>query len=288
MKIAQIVSSFLIIACLIYIFSHRDHNTSSQKILSYPAKVERVSIESDSSESERVNAIEENIEIGWGNQDFDTVNDSFENWMEFDPEEALSYVARMEYPMEPLQFSSQIKAYLETLSPLQAMERSLKLRNDDLQESVTADLFSKWLKDDFKSSKSWLLENSEKSFVLILAERMGRLGNLGEPKEALEWIFEIPEDELRSKLVKGVVLRWLRVDGSEAVAHLNSLPASPDFDESATDYATELSEKNPVIAMVWANTIENENLRSMVVSQIQLGWNEDLEKEYQELLETGE
>jgi len=291
MKTLILLSSFSILAVLIYFSTQWDDDAVPKENSSDQSKATRILSDRSASEVKRGKAkhpqdIENNIQAEWKAENFDAVNDSFGNWIEFDPDGALSYVARMEYPMEPLQFSSEIKAYLETLSPGQAMTQSLKLSNDhNLQESVTADLFTKWLKDDFKSSQAWLLENSEQPFVPALAERMGRLGNLGKPEEALEWIVKIPEGELRSKLVMGVVLRWLRVDPDMAIEYLNTLPPSPAFDEMAVNYANELSEEDPVAAMMWANTIESESLRTIVVSQIKWGWNENYEREYRVLLE---
>ncbi len=290
MKIFQLFSILLILTGLIYFFKQRDNSSSSEETSTHSPKTTRTVNKLSESEKKdkKAQEIEENIETEWRKQNFDAVNDSFQDWIEFNPEGAFSYIGRIQYPLEPLQFSSEIKAYLETLPPAQAMTESLKLSNNDLQESVTSDLFAQWLEDDFESSQTWLLQHSEQPFIPALAERMGRLGNLGDPKEALEWIINVQEKELRSKLVKGVVLRWLRVDQDTAIQHLNSLPASSAFDEAATDYATELSEEKPVAAMMWANTIESEDLRTMVVNQIKWGWNEDLEKEYQELLKENE
>jgi len=290
MSMFRFFTILLIVFGLVYFLTQRDDHSfpendlseqreTTQKIRSGKVLEIKENRESDPQE------IQKRIEEEWRAQDFEAVSAFFRGWISFDPDGAISYVSEMSAPMEPIHFGPEIKAYLETLSPDQAMMQSLKLSNDpQLQESVTADLFAKWLEDDFNASKAWLFEHSERLFVLALAERMGRLGNFGDPKEALQWMVNSPEGEFRSKLVKGVVLRWLRSDQEIAIEHLNTLPPSPAFDEATMSYATGLSRDNPVIAMMWADTIESESLRSMIVSEIQWGWSEDHTRKYLELI----
>lgn len=224
------------------------------------------------------------IESAWQQQDYDTASLEFERWLSTDPERAFEYLANLKPPMEAAHFAPEIRRYLETLHPSQAMEKTLGLGFDHrLQESVSADAFAQWLKENREASLAWLYEHGEHAFAESLAERAGRLGQLGEPEGALDQILLAGESPLNGKLIKGILLRWLHEDGDAAVEYINNSERSGGFDEALDVHAHQLLERNPALAMIWAEAIESESFRTMTISQIEQQWSEETEAEYQQL-----
>jgi len=283
-----LIPAVLFIAVAILLFlktSQREETEPSDEITQNAQQAQKHRLEHSQTENRTKPTLPSNlnqiITNSWMKNDFKAVTDHFREWIEHSPEDALEFVAEIKLPLEAAHFAPEIKLYMDTLAPAEAMTQTLKLKQDhNLQESVSADAFARWLEDDGKSSVSWLFENHEQAFTHALAERSGRAGHFGPAPEALKIAFSQETNALQSRLVKGILLGWLFRDETAAINHLNTTASSPIYDEAIISYATQTLGEQPVEAMLWLDNIQNEDLRKMISSKIKLTWTEEQEAQY--------
>ena len=228
------------------------------------------------------------LEDAWEEQDYDRAAAVFKVWMAQDPGKAFGFLGEKSPPLIPAHFGPAIQEFLEDLPRHDAMEWAVMLGFDHkLQESVTADLAAEWISESRDEALGWLNGNAQHAFVENLGQRLGAMGHFGEPEAALPELMKLSDTYFRDRAISGTVLRWLREDAEAAVVYLNNIGSQPALDRAAYDYADELLKVDRVAAMSWAETIESDSLRPMIVSQIEAEWTQD-EKELYETRRAGE
>jgi|GEM_PF-2870872 len=220
----------------------------------------------------------------WEAKNFDAAASEYAKWLESSPEEALDFINGMEPPLIPEHFGPNIQSYLESLDRKEALELVDRLSNLHLlQISVSQDLFADWIREDSQNALEWLSGHTSSPWIDGLAFQAGSLGYLEPGDKALTMLQTLPENAVRTILKSSLMTRWIHNDSEKALAYLNDIPQSPDFDKTFEFYAETLMEKWGPEAMTWAEKISDVGTRSMLIEEIQKNWSEDDARRYEEL-----
>ncbi len=220
----------------------------------------------------------------WQEGDYAGAAADFRQWLTTEPAAAFDYIAAMQPPMEPSHFGPALQSYVEGLPRQEAMTLIAKLDgNAKLQESVSADLYAQWSTDQPAAAISWLYEKANDPWREALAYRNARLGHFGEPSTAISQMIQGPPGSVTNHLVSGILEHWLVTDSTAATGYLNAAERSPAFDQAVAKHAEGLLNIDPVTAMSWAASIEDEGLRTMVISQVEQNWTPADQARYQKL-----
>lgn len=290
-KVFVTVASVAIGAGLWIALSDSPHEVSSSQPLqsksqtrSTPSSFTIPTVTAHTNRSEFISSPEQVIISTWDSRDYQAASDSFSLWLAENPEDALNFIATLPQHMEASHFAPEIKLHLDSLPPDEAMAKTLKLDSDHtLQISVCADSFARWLAKDEDTSLAWLTRHRDLAFTGFLAERMGRLGKFENPKASLSKILTFEDHPIRNQLVKGILLRWLREDTDTAVDFINDSEATSAFDSTLVATADQLISESPAVAKIWIEAIENEDLRSLLLAELDHTWSAAIEANYQKL-----
>ena len=126
-------------------------------------------------------------------------------------------------------------------------------------------------REDPQAAADWVMglemADKEQAVATVASEWVRRA-----PDEAAAWVAGIEDPQLRSQGIESVVESWTSRDVNAVGTWLGQLPASPEMDGPVRTYAMMVRERDPGGAIIWANTITNEEVRGEVVGRIGGEW----------------
>ncbi len=94
-----------------------------------------------------------------------------------------------------------------------------------------------------------------------------------DPQRAASWAAALPEGRARASGTSAAIGTWLQRGEVNLVARwLNQLPPHQDFDDAVRQVALASMQEDPETAMSWADSIIDENLRSVTMNMVGQRW----------------
>jgi len=94
-----------------------------------------------------------------------------------------------------------------------------------------------------------------------------------DPPAAATWLNSLPEgDPAFAKASATITREWTLYDLAASSEWLNSLPASPQLDRAVAAYTARASQEDPATAMSWAESINNDGLRTRMMQKVAGSW----------------
>lgn len=94
-----------------------------------------------------------------------------------------------------------------------------------------------------------------------------------DPRAAVEFVNDYKEDtNLYARAMAEVIEEWAERDPYEAGKYLNEQPASPELDRSVAEYSREVADVDPVGAMSFAVSVNDDRLRADTIRRVARDW----------------
>lgn len=103
------------------------------------------------------------------------------------------------------------------------------------------------------------------------------------PKAAIEFVSEYKQGqpELYARAMAEVIEEWAERDPYEAGLYLNDQPASPELDRSVAEYSREAAKIDPIGAMSFAVSVNDDGLRADTIRRVAREWERSDKEAYQ-------
>ena len=110
-----------------------------------------------------------------------------------------------------------------------------------------------------------------------------------DPPAAATWLNSLPEgDPVFAKASATITREWTLYDLAASSEWLNSLPASPELDRAVAAYTARASQEDPATAMSWAESINNDGLRTRMMQKVAGNWKSDAPAAFTAYLDDGD
>ncbi|MEM7388180.1 MAG: hypothetical protein AAF514_24870, partial [Verrucomicrobiota bacterium] len=93
-----------------------------------------------------------------------------------------------------------------------------------------------------------------------------------DPVQAVDWLMEFPSTGDRSRALASTVERWADREPNEAGKWLASQNLGMEMDPAVSAFAREIVRDDPVSAMAWSQTIQNEKSRTETMIRVGRDW----------------
>ena len=95
----------------------------------------------------------------------------------------------------------------------------------------------------------------------------------GDPKGLVEYAISLPEGQAKTFALTESLPSWAVNEPAAAAEWINQIPSSPELDQGIATVALSLDNK-PEVAVTWAESIANPQLRSTTLATLVRQWNE--------------
>ena len=135
--------------------------------------------------------------------------------------------------------------------------------NQIYKQRAFDDVIQTMLYRDPSAAAHWVVQNAGQAFLggKAVAETAARLAETA-PLETLNWLHSLP-GVTESQLAAGATkVTWSKQDPRDAGNWLGQNRQHPAYDRMAAQYARAIAGEHPQVALTWAQTIGNENVRA--------------------------
>jgi len=194
-----------------------------------------------------------------------------------DPQAAASYLLVLDQftdarPYLKPVFESQLQKGFE-----EAEQWVLTLPSDRLIEQGMQSLARQVTRRTPEEAIDWLDTFSDRRFAEaavseVTTHYMAAIRTDAEREFVLQWLHELPEGEVKNTAYHSSLRSWTKSAPKAAAEHLNTLPQSLAKDHAVRAYSMETSKKFPDIAVQWAASIDDPELRQSTLITTSRAW----------------
>ena len=145
------------------------------------------------------------------------------------------------------------------------------LGDDSLKEGAMTRVASEFVRDDLEGAVAWVADHAGESYANDAVEEVAERWAEQDPQAVIEWGADLPESA-QAEVYYQALDEWTKSDALAASEYLTSMPVSAAKDSAVEGFATELAKEDPESAIVWAQTIGDESLRSDAVTEVAQNW----------------
>jgi hypothetical protein len=141
----------------------------------------------------------------------------------------------------------------------------------DTRETLYQGMVGQWAMMDPDGALAWIdtLPDKERKPLLQQAGSMLLMSN---PKRGAELMLESTSEQERPTTYSRIISQWSHRDPNGAGEWLNQQPQGPELDSARAAFARSVVKRDPVSAMEWAKTVEDETQRVHAVQQVYWQW----------------
>jgi hypothetical protein len=110
-------------------------------------------------------------------------------------------------------------------------------------------------RSDPELTAAWAMEHLDQEYAVDAPRIVAGRWAMEDGQAAMQWVTELPRDELTELAVREAYLTWYRSDRESAVAWLESEKLTPFHDPAISYYANQLSKREPEEAIGWCEQI---------------------------------
>ena len=194
-----------------------------------------------------------------------------------DPQAAVSYILVLEEftdarPYLKPVLKSQLQKSFEV-----AEQWVLSLPSDRLIEQGMQGLAREITKKTPEEAIDWLDTFSDRPFAAaaiskVASHYMSATNSDADREFVLKWLHELPEGEAKNAAYHSSLRSWTKRAPKAAAEHLNTLPQSLAKDHAVRAYSMETTKKFPDIAVQWATSIVDPELRQSTLITTSRAW----------------
>jgi len=133
------------------------------------------------------------------------------------------------------------------------------IRNDAYEMEFKRRVFRRGCRivgrSDPELTAAWAMEHLDEEYAVDAPRIVAGRWASKDGRAAMQWVRELPRDELTELAIREAYLTWYRSDRESAVAWLASETLTAFHDPAISYYANELSKREPKEAVVWCERI---------------------------------
>lgn len=194
-------------------------------------------------------------------------------WARSDPDAAYAYVSSLDSGRERSRYTSVLtNSYLQ--SGLDTASRwAANLPDDDVKSDAFRSIARQWASKDPAEAAAWISSFSDAEFARSATATVAASWAREDPSAASDWVLGLPAGESRESGLTQVARQWAREDPNAAAEWLNQFPADePGVDQAVGAFASQIVDDDPETAVAWAETIEDEALRTSSLTDVVQRW----------------
>ena len=145
------------------------------------------------------------------------------------------------------------------------------VNDPELKSGALTRVAMELMEGDREGTGDWLASFGDDEAAVSAVSRFSDSWSREDPQAVLEWADQL-NGAAKAEAYEEAIESWAREDSSAAGTFLSNLPASAERDSATGAYATRVSREDPVVAMEWAGSISDEQLRQEVTVEVAQDW----------------
>ena len=189
-----------------------------------------------------------------------------------DPDKAFARLAELDDPQErQMALNGIAQTAYDDASRSRLMEEISKLPDANERKEASAAILGQlaMMDPDQAVKMTASLPADERKEA---TQRVGTMLMMSDPERGAAYMLENAEPNDKKQVYQQIVSQWVHADANKAGAWLGQQPQTPDLDGARFSFATQVAARDPESAMAWANTVTEENQRTMAVEQVYNTW----------------
>lgn len=162
------------------------------------------------------------------------------------------------------------------------------MEESSAKDSLLSELVDEWASFDPTGAAAYV-DSLSAEVAASLAPRLAGEWAENDPEGAAAWLSaqELDENNL-SRASTAIIREWTRYDLAASAEWLNSQPSSPALDRAVMSYTYRAAQEDPAGAMTWAESIDNNWMRTRMMQHVAANWKEEDQESFQSFIDSSE
>lgn len=181
-----------------------------------------------------------------------------------------------------------IERQIENGGLLEAKLQVESLEEGGMKNRLLSELVDEWASFDPTGAAAYV-DSLSAEVAASLAPRLAGEWAENDPEGAAAWLSaqELDENSL-SRASTAIIREWTRYDLAASAEWLNSQPSSPALDRAVMSYTYRAAQEDPASAMTWAESIDNNWMRTRMMQHVAANWKEEDQESFQSFIDSSE
>lgn len=199
---------------------------------------------------------------------------------------ALSAEGRTDQRIRSRALQEIIEVQIENGGLNAARQQIEQLEDEALRARLTREMIDEWAGFDPLAAAAYVEGMGDAADARVRASLLGEWAE-NDPAAAAAWLSQQNFDEETIGRASAEIIReWTRYDMAASAEWLNSLPSSPELDRAVMSYTFRAAQEDPANAMSWAESINNDNMRTRMMERVAGSWKAEDPEGFQKYLQT--
>ncbi|MGK0184427.1 MAG: hypothetical protein ACI9R3_000193 [Verrucomicrobiales bacterium] len=145
------------------------------------------------------------------------------------------------------------------------------ISDSQLKEGALNRVIDQYMREDIDAAAEWVSTMSGESYandsIRQVAEQMAKT----DPMKALQWADALAEDA-QPQVYREALNEWAKTDATAASEYLLAMTNSPERDQAITGLTSTLKRDEPESALVWAQEINDPQLKESTLIDVARNW----------------
>ncbi len=162
------------------------------------------------------------------------------------------------------------------------------LADGDSKENLQRELINEWASFDPVSAAGYLSTLGDEATMRLKTTLASEWAE-SDPAAAAAWLDTLSADDPAvARAASDIIREWTRYDLNASAEWLNTLPASPDLDRAVASYTFRASQEDPANAMSWAESINNDRMRTGLMESVAATWKQTDSEAFEAYIESSD
>lgn len=193
-------------------------------------------------------------------------------WVSADPAGAIAHLLRLNSRNLINEAPAVLVETLWQRNPGEAVEHVSRMGAGALRDGACRHVARLWAAREPNAAAQWAVQLGDSSSGLGAIREVAHAWTGTDPEAAAAWAASLSQGRTRRAAVAEVAQTWARQSPLAAAEWLSVLPPSEHYDAGVAEYARSITRQFPETAATWALTIDNDQLRTSVVSDVLDRW----------------
>lgn len=146
------------------------------------------------------------------------------------------------------------------------------LPDGDIKGAAMDRIANSYVAKDPVAAAKWAQQFATADYAVRLIEEVGDEWAERDPAASVGWLESLPDGKGKSEGMSSALGEWVRRDPEAASQYLVNMPPSASKDSAVSGFVNRLAWDDPQSAIVWADTIGQDNLRDQTLKQAGQAW----------------
>ncbi len=163
-----------------------------------------------------------------------------------------------------------------------------RLESGPTKDRLISELVDEWASYDPEGAAAYVESMGEGASADMKTALLSEWAE-NDPAAAALWLSAREVDEaVLGRASTAIIREWTRYDMTASAEWLNSLPDSPELDRAVMSYTYRAAQEDPANAMTWAESINNDWMRTRMMERVAGSWKTDDPDAFQSYLDSSD